>query len=54
MNKETKDQVLLVIAILVLFLASFITWTPLSWIVLIGVIGFLLMWYTRGYHDHGK
>jgi uncharacterized membrane protein YqaE (UPF0057 family) len=43
----SKDNILITIAIIILFITMFIDWNIYSWLILVGIILFLLGWYFK-------
>lgn len=47
MNKLNKDQILTIIALVILMFTAMINWTIYSWLILLAVIILLFAWYFR-------
>ncbi len=47
MKKINKDQILVVISVIMLLFTALINWTIYSWFILIAVIIFIFVWYFR-------
>ncbi|MBI2443572.1 MAG: hypothetical protein HYV40_06755 [Candidatus Levybacteria bacterium] len=47
MEYFSRDQALVLFAILVLFLTLFINWTDYSWLILLAIILLLFAWYIK-------
>jgi hypothetical protein len=47
MKVVSKDEILTIIAVVILIFTALINWTVYSWLVLLAVIVLLLAWYVR-------
>jgi len=46
-DRLTRDEILFSVAILILLLTAMINWNIYSWLILLGIVVFLLAWYFR-------